>query len=142
MLKNFWSAIRIKNEFAIFSYHQNRIFILVRLTKNRIVCGTNFPLCSSKGYFNFGGITLTSPNTEEVYSEILIADDGIVISAPDNDEVWIAFKRQKNNKAPRPNFIPAELFKTGGMEFINRLFFFFNLLTTIKTQWFGIHFNK
>ena len=60
-------------------------------------------------------------NTEEAEPEIPITDDGIHIPPPDYDEVCIAIKRLKNNKAPGADGIPAELFKTGGQELIKRM---------------------
>ena len=60
-------------------------------------------------------------NTDEAEPEIPITDDGVEIPPPDYNEVCIAAKRLKNNKAPGADGIPAELFKTGGQELINRV---------------------
>ena len=70
---------------------------------------------------HFDGPINGDTNTDKIEPEIPIADDGIDIPPSDYDEVCIAFKRLKNNKAPEADGIPAELFKTGRQELIYSL---------------------
>ena len=61
-------------------------------------------------------------NCEEgVYTDTPITDDGVEIPPPGYDEVCLAIKRLKNNKAAGADGIPAELFKTGGNELLKTM---------------------
>lgn len=60
-------------------------------------------------------------NPEDVFPETPFANDGIDIPPPDYDEVCLAIRRLKNNKAAGADGLPAELFKTGGEELFRHM---------------------
>ena len=51
-----------------------------------------------------------------------INDDGVEIPPPSHNEVRVAIKRVKNNKAPVPDGLPAELVKAGGDELVRSMY--------------------
>ena len=59
--------------------------------------------------------------TSEDSEPATIDDDGVEIPPPSHNEIRVAIQRLKNNKAARPDGLPAEMFEAGGDELVRSI---------------------